>query len=360
MHIDHSSRATYRLCFSAAISRLIPILILTIAACMPAGAREKSDTIVLKNGNRINGEIRKLDRGLLTFKTDSMSTVEIKWEDVEQITSDYFFTVEDAHGQIHVGSIQPGEDPRCLDVIGPLPAKNLNRLEVVGIREFERKLWQRFSGGIELGYTFTKASERTQFNLSSDLNYRAQRNEAYFAYDTILSSSKGETDINRQAITFGGNRYFTGKWLLFYQGKVEHNLELQLDRRFSLQSGPGYVISKTNRSEIMLDGGFSYTRERYFEKESVNNAEAVAGITAQFFKLYSPKVDVTIKYVFLPNLTTSGRVRSELDTKLRLEVFRDFFVTFSFYDSYDSKPPSETATKHDYGFVTGISWSFRR
>ena len=104
----------------------------------------------------------------------------------------------------------------------------------------------------------------------------------------------------------------------------------------------------------------SYTRERYLDQSGLNNAEGSAGIQADFFKLYTPKVDLTTRFFVLPNMTTSGRVRLEFDSKLRLEIFKDFFVTFSFYDSYDSKPPSETATKNDYGFVTGISFSFRR
>jgi hypothetical protein len=35
-------------------------------------------------------------------------------------------------------------------------------------------------------------------------------------------------------------------------------------------------------------------------------------------------------------------------------------VPFTFYDSYDRKPPAEAATGNDYGFTTGLSWSFRR
>jgi hypothetical protein len=64
--------------------------------------------------------------------------------------------------------------------------------------------------------------------------------------------------------------------------------------------------------------------------------------------------------VFLPNFTTKGRRRMEFNSKLRIEVLRDFFVTMTLYDSYDSKPPSETASKNDYGFTTGLSWSFGR
>jgi hypothetical protein len=49
----------------------------------------------------------------------------------------------------------------------------------------------------------------------------------------------------------------------------------------------------------------------------------------------------------------------------RINNLRKFFdpvvkVGLTFYDSYDSRPPSETATKNDYGFTTGLSWSFRR
>ena len=120
------------------------------------------------------------------------------------------------------------------------------------------------------------------------------------------------------------------------------------------------MVSRTHRSEIVIGTGLSYTRERYFEQDSVDNAEGVAGINTQFYKLYSPKVDLISELVFIPSLTTSGRIRLEFDTKLRIEVFKDFFVNLSFYDSYDSKPPSETAAKNDYGFVTGVSWSFRR
>ncbi len=345
---------------SPIVTRLSPTIILAILAFPPASAREKSDVIILKNGDHVTGEIRKLERGMLALKTDSMGTVEIKWEDIERITSRFLFTVEDTRGQLYVGSLRAEAEPRTVDVVGPKPAADLNHLSVVGIREVEETLWQRFSGSVELGYTFAKASDRSQFNLSSDLAYRAERYDGRFAYDSILSNSRGEQDVNRWVVTVAGNRYVGRKWLLFAQGKFEHNLELQLERRSSVLAGPGYKVARTNRSEILLAGGMSYTRERYFDQGGANNAEGVAGVRAQFFKLYTPKVDVSTGFFVLPNFTTSGRVRLEFDSKLRLEVFRDFFVTLSFYDSYDNRPPSELATGHDYGFVTGVSWAFRR
>jgi len=346
--------------------RTLLMIILAITACLPASARDKSDLLVLKNGNNVNGEILKLARGLLTLKTDSMGTLEIKWEDIEQVTSKHQFSVLDTWGRIFVGSLQVATEPGSIDIVGPKPAHNLNHLSIVEIREFDQQLWQRFSGTVELGYTFTKASERRQFNMNSEVRYRAERYEGWFSFDSNISSSKKpedaerQDDIDRKVIAFGGNRNLTGKWLIFTQGRFEHNLELELDERWSALGGPEYVVLRTNRAEFLVRGGASYTRERYFDEEAANNIEAVAGTTAQFYKLYTPKMDLVINFFVLPNLTTAGRVRLEFDSKLRLEIIRDLFVNFSFYDSYDSKPPSETATKHDYGFVTGVSWSFNR
>jgi hypothetical protein len=228
----------------------------------------------------------------------------------------------------------------------------------VEIREVGGNFWRRFSGSIDLGYTFTKASERTQFNLNSNLIFSTECYSASFAYDTIFSNSKGEKDIDRRVLTLESHRYMGKGWQVFGRGKWEHNLELELDERFSFLGGPAYDVFKTNRSLFRLGGGISYTKERYFEKETVNNAEAAFGIDYQLFKLYTPKADWINNFFVYPNITTSGRVRLELDTKLRLEIFKDFFINFSFYDSYDNQPPSETATKNDYGFVTGVSWSF--
>jgi len=348
------------------VMRVITTVLLVALVCLPVSAREKSDLLVLKNGNSINGEIIKLSRGLLTFKTDSMGTLEIKWEDIEQISSKFQFAVEDTRGRIYVGRIQVAAESKSIDIVGPRPAQNLNHLSIVEIREARQNIWGRFSGAVELGFTFAKASERRQFSLNSDLKYNAGRYEGYFSLDALVSNTKGpedvesKKDIDRRLLAFGGNRNITGKWLIFSLGRFEHNLELQLDSRWSFLGGPEYIVRRTNRFDFTVRGGLSYTHEQYFGQQGVNNAEAVAGTTVQFFKLYTPKVDLVVDFLLLPNLTTKDRVRLEFNSKVRLEIIRDLFVSFSFYDSFDSKPPSETATKNDYGFVTGVSWSFNR
>ena len=49
---------------------IIMLLSLGVFASGPAFSRDKTDTIWVVNGNQITGEIKKLEHGLLTLKTD--------------------------------------------------------------------------------------------------------------------------------------------------------------------------------------------------------------------------------------------------------------------------------------------------
>ncbi|MGH9390003.1 MAG: hypothetical protein ACRD1Z_10335, partial [Vicinamibacteria bacterium] len=44
-----------------------------------AFSRPKTDVVVLENGNRINCEIKKLQRGKLNVSTDAAGTISLKW-----------------------------------------------------------------------------------------------------------------------------------------------------------------------------------------------------------------------------------------------------------------------------------------
>jgi hypothetical protein len=342
------------------MSRLFPVILVVLFVVLPVSADEKTDVIILKNGDHILCEIKSLARGMLNVKTDSMSDVNIKWQDVERITSNYIFTVQDTRGRIYVGSLQPAADERHINIAGARPASNLEHLSIVSIQKLEASLWKRFSGSVDLGFSYTKASDRSQLNFSGDLLYRTERWAAELTSSSTLGTSNGEQDADRKVLTLGGSLYFAGKWLAYSQMRYEHNLELQLDRRSSFVGGPGYRITQSNRSLITVVGGGSFTREIYYGQDTANNAEGYFLIDAQFFKLYSPKFDIVNQFLFLPNFTTWGRIRTEFSTNLRIELLKDFFVSLTFYDSYDSQPPSATATKNDYGFTTGLSWSFRR
>ena len=102
----------------ASYIRLSGVLLLTLllSSTFTVG-RSKTDIIFLDNGDRITGEIKKLERGLLNVSTDSMGTVSIEWRNVEKIESQFLFEVELSSGTKYFGSIVPAEKEQRLEVI---------------------------------------------------------------------------------------------------------------------------------------------------------------------------------------------------------------------------------------------------
>jgi len=95
-------------------------LILTILWSLmgtPVLGRDKTDVIILKNGDHITGEIKSLARGKMSLSTDSMGTVQIEWEDVERVTSQWFFEVETETGLRTFGSLSPAAEPKTMEII---------------------------------------------------------------------------------------------------------------------------------------------------------------------------------------------------------------------------------------------------
>ena len=76
------------------------------------------------------------------------------------------------------------------------------------------------------------------------------------------------------------------------------------------------------------------------------------------FRYDYPKTDVTSDVTVYPSLTTSGRIRTEIDISASREVVKDLTVVLTFYHSYDNKPLDPTAQQTDYGLVTSIGWTF--
>ena len=59
-----------------------------------------------------------------------------------------------------------------------------------------------------------------------------------------------------------------------------------------------------------------------------------------------------------PSFTVQGRVRSQNDLRVSYELVKDFMLTVTVFDSYDSKPQAAGVTKNDFGTTLAISWTF--
>ena len=60
---------------------------------LQALAQRKTDIVTLYNGDRITGEVKALDGGILKLSTDSMGTINIEWQEISTLESKYLYEV---------------------------------------------------------------------------------------------------------------------------------------------------------------------------------------------------------------------------------------------------------------------------
>jgi hypothetical protein len=339
--------------------RILFGLLTVVLVFQSAAARPKTDLVFLKNGDRITCEIRDLALGLLKVKTDSLGTVDIKWQDIEKIVSVYQFEVHLSSGRIAVGAINTLPEGR-IQIENLSDTAEVDQMSIVRIDQLGESFLNRFSGALDVGLSYLSASRRSQATLTSDLEFKAEKNTVTTKVSTFLTGQEDSATTARHNLDLGYTRSLGKNWFAFGQGQFTHNREQDLDIRSLVGGGVGRALIWTNRMRFSVRVGASYSSEKFFEQERRNNSEGIFGAEFRMFKLNTPKLDLSVDYTFIPNFVTKGRYRSEFDAKARFELFKDFYWSISAFSSYDNKPASDLAQKGDFGIVTSVGWSFNR
>ena len=339
------------------VSGLVLVTILLVFAAQALGA-VKTDIIVLANGDRVTGEIRSLSDGLLTYKTDDMGTLSVEWERIKRISSAWPFILEDRLGRRYTGALHETPEDGEVMVLSESGPVTLKLADIVGIVRFGKRLSQRFQGYLDLGFSLQKAQKYTQMNLAANVNYLSQVWDIRADASSYFTSQENVQDIEKDLLTFNVMRLFKKRWTAagFLQG--EKNTEQNLALRLLAAAGVGRYFLRTNRNVLSAVAAVDVTRENYIDAtESKTNIEGMLGTTFNAFRYWFPNMSVSSSFFAYPSLTEKGRVRLKFQAEIRYEVFRRFYVSLGFMDSYDSKPGGETTNKNDYSLTFGISWS---
>ena len=138
----------------------------------------RHDTIIMKNGDRLTGEVKRLDEGILYVQTDYFAgSVGLDWLQVEKVESKATFQIVLSSGKRLTGSISkveaaaaPGKDVivRAEGVEVPVAGT-----DVVQIESQKQNFWRQLKGSIDLGYNYTSGNGQSSLNSSASAEYPA-------------------------------------------------------------------------------------------------------------------------------------------------------------------------------------------
>jgi hypothetical protein len=327
-----------------------------IALARPAGAAD-TDAVVLRNGDRLHGEIKKLQYGRLELSTASMGTVYVEWDKVVELASPNFFEFETADGSRYYGSLEPSASG-TLGVALEGTVTPIAVASVVRIRRIKESFWDRIDGSITLGASYTRSSEIGQGSMGVALRSRRPAYEFSTDFSTTVTVQPDQPDKSRTVFGASYIRLLRNRWFMLGTGKLESNTDLGLDLRSSAGAGAGRYFVQSNRSLLGAAAGLLVNRENPVDGDSTTNVEAFFGTSYEFFTYDTPKTSLNTTFLLYPSLSVGGRYRTDFSLALSREIVSDFTIGVTAYDSYDSKPPAGSSSTHDFGISLNIGWTF--
>jgi hypothetical protein len=338
--------------------RTLGSLLVLLLAMPSVAAAQRTDIVVLGNGDRITGEVVRLERGRLEFKTDEAGTLYIEWDKINRVEARRIFEVGTSDGRRFLGSLARGAE-RTLSIVWADGAFTVPIPEVTLISPVGTSFWKKLDGSFDAGFNYTQSSGVAQLNVNSDTVFRRPRFEARL--DMSLTATRQNEDdqhddrasIDASYVRFRGARWFVGSAARF---ETNESLGLRLRSQVGMTTGPRLVNS--NRAQLAISGGLVVNHEEAVDAESTDNVEAAVGLQSSYFTYDRPKTDLSISLQYYPSLSDLGRHRVQLDSTAKREFFKDLFLSLNIYDSFDNRPPNATFDRNDVGVVFSIGWSY--
>lgn len=337
-----------------------------LLAASPLCGREKTDILLMKNGDRITCEIKGLASNVLHIKIPYiLSTLSLDWTKVDHVESKQLFLVKTRDGSVHTGTLStpasPSGRPTELQIVdAPEKTVVLERNQVVEISETSDKFWNRFNGQIGSGFSYSKGNQSTQYSLNTDVNYPRERWSAGVAYSSNLTSNTGATTSTRNDLTATAQRLLRwNNWFCtgladFLQSSVQ-GIQLQS----SVGGGIGRYIKRTGGTTFSVYGGFAWQGINYQQSVTPATTQNVAsGLVGTELRLYRfDRTTLVVTANLLPAINQPGRVHFITNASYYVKIWSKLNWNFTFYGNWDNQPPPSFSGS-DYGATSGLSLSF--
>lgn len=337
------------------------IIFINLLVVLTAIAKNVDDVVVLKNGDRLTGEIKGLQSGELRFKSDYMAeAVRLDWSRVERLESKSTFMIWLVDGKLVTDVIRllPSNSDEVANFLIGNSGITVHQLDVIRITPADKHFWKRLEGSIDFGFSFTSGNDQYQTNLAATTTYRTGDHSFTASIDSSFSGQTEGDSLRRNQFSFDYRKQLSRRWYVGGLFDLLHSDQQSLDLRTTVGALAGRNVVQTENTRLSLFGGIAGTREHYaasIGRPRTTNADAITG--ADFATFRFNRTDIRSRFSLFPSLTTPGRMRLQATSDLRIKIVKDLWWGFHVYENFDSKPPVR-ADQNDLGVSTSLGWKF--
>ena len=320
------------------------------------GIADKTDVVILKNGDKITGEIKRMAAGLLEFSTDPMGTVYIEWRYIAKIISNTNQSIDTVDGHRYFGKLTALEEGETIGIQTPTEVIELPADQLFSAWPVQATFWDRSDFDISVGFDYQKSTDIADFTLSADWAHRRPDRLTQASLRSTITEQADGTDQHRSQLQFAHQYALPNNRFKALLGNLETNESLGLDFRLYLGGVYGNYLVRRSSGWLSVAYGLIGTQEEFSDGTNQTGLEGVGNMTIEYFRFADPERSLTSKFTIFPSVTESGRLRTDFRTTFKLEFIKDLYWSMEAYYQSDNEP-SQGAAESDYGITTSLGWS---
>jgi len=320
--------------------------------------------VEVASGDRIRGDITRLQRGQLEFRTIAAGaghqrfagTIFIFWPEVISLTSGKTLDVETASGERFTGTIVSPSPGRLVVETPAGPSRALDVHEIIGIIPIESGFRGRTTGSIDFGLNVANQDNAWTYTLDAEALHRSSTHayETQTSFNSWLSTRDDGDRLSRNDLNVDVRRRLSNRWFALATGALQQDEPLELNVRLLLGGGVGRRLVQSNRTVFSVEGGLDYDGEDYGNTDFFDHSlEAFGGLHWDYFPAGSDLIASLDARTFVSLARQRGRL--QIDGNLRHDVFWDMYWALNIHERFDSDPPDDRPRS---GF--GLSFSLGR
>jgi len=324
---------------------------------LPVVLMGQHDTLWVKNGNVLYGEIKSLSSGILTMETPySDSDFTIDYDEVDKLRIERECLIL-ATGGIRIVGYLASENPGQVTITKEGGEAAVYSLKyITGIQQIKRSFFSRFYGNADLGFNLTKANNQRQLNIGGGLHYKGFKWLSDLDISSLVSNRDDVEETQRTNINLGVTRLLSEKWFIRSTGSFLSNTEQNLEGRYSLRAGAGRFLFANSKLMFTVLGGLNYNNENY-QDETLNKQSTELNLSSALDMFNFKDFSLYTRVDFYPSLSERGRLRVDYVLNTKYDLPYDFYVKAEFQFNYDNQVV-EGGSQFDYILNTGFGWKF--
>ena len=331
-------------------------VLLVIFVPLAGTLRAQRDSLVMRNGDLLVGEIKDMNKGVLVMKTSySDKDFSIEWDKVREAYGRGRFLLMLTDGRRVNGRFYSEKANNRLVIIDEDGVADYVALdELVYIKGLKTNFWGRASASIDVGFNMAKANALKQYTANIKMGFLADAWQVDANYNHLYAQ-QDNVDPNRRVDGGINFKYFLQRdWFVASSISFLSNTEQALKLRLSGSAGVGNFITRTNHAYWAVAGGLSFNNEQFLNTTpSRRSLEVYAGTELNLFDIGD------LSFYFKPavyySITESGRWRMDLTTNLKYDLPKDFYIKTNLTLNYDNRP-AEAGNTTDYVWAVSFGW----